>query len=211
MIKVIDNFMPEEYLVHLQTYMLSPNFLWSYTPCISKDGVATPTIKNAIDSPAFTHKLYSKWEDHKSYAFKVFEPLVTSIENYLDNTQELIRLRAVLTPYKHGFTSQNFNLPHIDFPCPHLSCVYYVNDSDGDTWMFDQYFQANVEPTEYTVKQRITPKPNRLLIFDGLQYHTASNPVNADSRLILNFNFVQKGTNLHQERLKYLNSIKELL
>lgn len=199
--------MPESYARHLETYMLSPNFPWFYTPYISKDGVDSDIVENAVDSPAFTHKLFGKWEDHKSYTYKVFEPLVETIEKYFENKQELIRMRAVLTPYKHGFASHNHNLPHIDFPCPHISCVYYLNDSDGDTWMFDQYYQGKSEPTQYTVKQRISPKPNRLLIFDGLQYHTASNPVKSDSRLILNLNFAQKGIDLHQERLKYLNSM----
>ena len=67
--------------------------------------------------------------------------------------------------------------------------LYYVNESDGDTWMFNEEFKQFPEPDVFTVKQRISPKPNRLIIFDGLCYHTASNPINSDSRVIININY----------------------
>ena len=38
----------------------------------------------------------------------------------------------------------------------------------------------------------VDPKANRLLIINGLQYHTASNPINAKRRVIFNVNTVEK-------------------
>ena len=206
MITVIDDFMPDEYFRQLQTFLLSLSFPWFYSQKISTGEDKPQGLVNAIDSTAFTHKLFGKWENHKTFAYDAFLPLVDKIENHLKNTHELIRLRAVLTNYQHGFSSHNYNLPHVDYPCKHISAIYYLNETDGDTWIFDQYHQGKVEPDNYTVKQRVTPKPNRLLIFDGLQYHTASNPVKHNNRLIANLNFIQKGTDLEQERLKYINS-----
>jgi len=206
MITVIDNFMPEEYFRQLRNFLLSSSFPWFYSHNISTGETEPSKIENAIDSTAFAHKVFGKWEKQKSFAYDAFIPLVDKIENHLENTHELIRLRAVLSNYQHGFDSHNFNLPHVDYPCNHISAVYYLNETDGDTWIFDQYYQGKIEPDHYTVKQRINPKPNRLLIFDGLQYHTASNPVKYNNRLIANLNFVQKGTDLDQERVKYINS-----
>jgi len=40
----------------------------------------------------------------------------------------------------------------------------------------------------FTVKQTVTPKANRLVMFDGMQYHTAGVPVNTERRVILNIN-----------------------
>jgi hypothetical protein len=206
MITVIDDFMPEEYFRQLQTFLLSLSFPWFHSHKISTGEDKPLGLVNAIDSSAFTHKVFGKWENHKTFTYEAFLPLVDKIENHLENTHELIRLRAVLTNYQHGFASHNYNLPHVDYPCKHISAVYYLNETDGDTWIFDQYYQGKTDPETYTVKQRVCPKPNRLLIFDGLQYHTASNPVMHNTRLIANLNFVQKGTDLDQERLKYINS-----
>jgi len=206
MITVIDDFMPIEYFRQLQDFLLSSNFPWFFIPRASKYELG-PHLEHAIESPAFTHRVYCKYENSKSFAFDAFTPLVNKIEECLEYKQELIRLRTALKTYQHGFTENNYNLPHVDFPCPHTSAVYYLNDSDGDTHIFDQYYREKIEPTDYTIKQRVSPKPNRLLIFDGLQYHTASNPIKSNSRLIANINFIQKGTDLEQERVKYLNTL----
>ena len=186
--------------------MLSSNFPWFYSHKVSTGEDKPSGLENAIDSSAFTHKLFGKWENHKTFAYEAFLPLVYKIENHLENTHELIRLQTVLTNYQHGFSTHNYNLPHVDYPCPHISAVYYLNETDGDTWLFDQYYQENIDQKTYTVKQRITPKPNRLLMFDGLQYHTASNPIMHNNRLIANLNFVQKGTDLDVILSKYVTS-----
>ena len=41
-----------------------------------------------------------------------------------------------------------------------------------------------------TIKERISPKSNRLYILDnGLRYHSSSNPINYSQRYSINFNF----------------------
>jgi hypothetical protein len=59
-----------------------------------------------------------------------------------------------------------------------IATVYYVNDSDGDTIFKDS-------------KEKITPKANRLIIFDGSLLHTGSSPKNSKTRILLNSNFVR--------------------
>ena len=47
-----------------------------------------------------------------------------------------------------------------------------------------------IERTEsdvYTVKQKVTPKQGRVVIFDGGQYHTAQQAINS-VRCIVNYN-----------------------
>lgn len=64
---------------------------------------------------------------------------------------------------------------HIDFNFPHIVCLYYVNDTDGDTFIYD---------TNKKMK-RISPKKNRAVIFDGSLYHASSLPTK-DKRVIIN-------------------------
>ena len=67
------------------------------------------------------------------------------------------------------------NNRHVDFDTPHIACVYYVNDSDGDTFIYDNESKS----------QRISPKKNRAVVFDGSLYHASSLPTK-NKRVIIN-------------------------
>ena len=138
-----------------------------------------------------THEL-NQAKEQAEEANKLISALLDKISAHENGQIDFVRIRASLKTHKKGFTEQHYNLPHVDYHFPHKSVVYYVNESDGDTWMFNEEFKQFPEPDIFTVKQRITPKPNRLIIFDGLCYHTASNPINNDSRMIININYVDK-------------------
>lgn len=70
------------------------------------------------------------------------------------------------------------NNPHVDFPFPHMVGLYYVNDSDGDTIIWDG-----------DKKESITPKRGRFAVFDGKYYHASACPRNNPTRIVLTFNF----------------------
>ena len=71
---------------------------------------------------------------------------------------------------------------NIDF----IVALYYVVDSDGDTVIYKER-EENLEG-KYTVKERVTPKKGRLVIFDGALYHAAEQPINSNTRCIVNYN-----------------------
>lgn len=72
---------------------------------------------------------------------------------------------------------------HRDFDDPGFVYVYYVNDSDGDTILFDE--DGNVEA-------KVTPSAGHLVRMDSLQYHCMVTPVRTERRFVINFNFVEK-------------------
>ena len=67
--------------------------------------------------------------------------------------------------------------------------IYYVNDSDGDTIFFNEKHTGTIDNSKKTISQRITPKKNKCIIFDGLQYHAGSTPKNSH-RMFININFI---------------------
>ena len=82
---------------------------------------------------------------------------------------------------------------HIDLAFAHLIVLYYVNDTDGYTFIFDKksdYENINLASVEnqkeLKVIKRVTPKKGRALVFDGNRYHSSSGPTK-DIRCIINF------------------------
>ena len=75
--------------------------------------------------------------------------------------------------------------PHIDINDrdDFFVVLYYVCDSDGDTIIYNE----TKESDQYTIKQRVTPKQGRVVIFDGTLMHTAEQPLN-NTRCIVNYN-----------------------
>ena len=75
------------------------------------------------------------------------------------------------------------NTIHVNRDVPHLVILYYVNDSDGDTILYDKTINDipfSVQyPDEYcdlNITHRVTPKKGRVLVFDGIYYHAPSSP-----------------------------------
>jgi hypothetical protein len=61
-----------------------------------------------------------------------------------------------------------------------LVAIYYINDSDGDTLIFDD---------EYNIVQRVQPKKGRLIYFENDVLHAGQVPTNTEFRGVINFNF----------------------
>ena len=185
---VIDDFLPEQQFKTMQSSLLGNDFPWYFLPTVSRPpGSYIPL--GSTETFGWFHNFYSKEDNINSPTIEILKPLLDGIQQH-DNA-DFIRIRASLKTHLKGFTENDYNLPHVDYDFPHMSVIYYLNESDGDTWMFNEVFESFPEPDEFTVADRITPKPNRLLVFNGLNYHTASNPVNSNTRFIININYIQ--------------------
>ncbi len=81
---------------------------------------------------------------------------------------------------------------HTNLNIPHLVMLYYVNNCDGDTILYDKTledvpFEIDY-PDEYfdlNITRTISPKKGRILLFDGGTYHSASSPTTG-MRCIIN-------------------------
>jgi hypothetical protein len=73
------------------------------------------------------------------------------------------------------------NNSHIDLEMPHVVCLYYVNDCDGPTIIY--------EPGSNNIKKIIDPQKGKAVVFDGKYYHSSSNPTTT-RRCIINFDIV---------------------
>lgn len=190
MLKVIDNFLPKNLQEELKTTCLGTAFPWYYI----QDVTRSIFIEGDYAQPGFHHTPFAEYTPQSHY-FDYFKFLSYFIEDQIgyQDPLHLFRIRAglnVATAYNNRDFDQEYNFPHIDHnsefvKCKTFTCLYYVTDSDGDTFVFDQ----TQESKEYTVKKRVTPKQGRLFIFDGEQYHASSSPVKSSSRVVLTLNY----------------------
>jgi hypothetical protein len=67
--------------------------------------------------------------------------------------------------------------------------VYYCNDSDGDTFLFEE-FHYPIIPDSLTVHKLVSPKQNRAVIFESNRWHSSSNPRISPNRFVINFVFI---------------------
>lgn len=96
------------------------------------------------------------------------------------------------------------DLLHYDTFTEHIAMVYYINDSTGNTYIYNNINGNNaeigyrnyksVDHKSYTQLTTVSPKMGRCVVFDGKLAHHGSYPTNGD-RFIINFNFVAKSKN----------------
>ena len=91
--------------------------------------------------------------------------------------------RFVNVLLKNTKLKNNHNTPHKDFEDPYVDhnvLLYYVNDSDGDTHFFK----------ENKIVKSVSPKANRLVVFDGNILHTGCHPCKAHTRIVINIDCI---------------------
>jgi hypothetical protein len=108
----------------------------------------------------------------------------------------LLRIRLGL--FTRGSADVPHHNPHVDFYQPHYTALYYVNDSDGDTIIFNETFDdvtaemsaAYTRERRFTVARRTSPKKGRMIGFEGRHYHASMHPTTSASRIAIAFSFL---------------------
>lgn len=198
-ITIIENVLPRPYYEEIKARVTHPDLAWYYDNEISLDMTkgnpftGNPEINSSY---GFTHPLYVQghyqspdWESYKPILYFMAEK--SNYSKFMRGL-DVFRCKINLQPQVNGSTSDNFNMPHIDpvfFENNESNWIflYYVLDSDGDTFIFNETAAAGC-PSRVTVKERITPKANTGILFRDDIFHASSNPVQSKRRLNINFN-----------------------
>jgi hypothetical protein len=160
---------------------------WYYSPNATRPPEESTnvnyTFANAIETSLFTHVLWDEENKVNSPFFYLFAPVISAIPYVID---ELIRIKVNMTLPTGNINTNLCNLPHIDSKTlsNFVSAIYYINDCSGDTIIYNEC-QDHVG--EVTIKQRITPKKGRLVVFNGNLLHSGNNPTVDTPRLTVNF------------------------
>ena len=194
MYKIVDDFLPSLLFKYYSDHVSHLNFPWFYTNNISTGNKSflpdVPILNNfGFSSPAFADIDNPPAADGEATIF-LFYPLLLMVQEECDGT-EILRARFDMTTHTH---SPHEHTAHVDTRIPNWACILYLNETDGDTVLYNEKGENGKVPKgiDLTIKKVISPKPNRLLIFDGDLIHTGYSPVEYSNRILLNMNFKKK-------------------
>ena len=189
-ILVIDDFIDKDYQEDIKNILLAREewgeflFPWHYV-----DDVTAGLDDENQGRPGLSHVYVEYNDDGSSDLVSNFHDLFIPMLELACGTLEIPTAKILqgrsFMQFPLNLKSDEVDTPHIDLDegHRHIVVLYYVKDSDGDTVIYNE----RTESDTYTVKQKVTPKQGRVVIFDGGQYHTAEQAVNS-VRCIVNYN-----------------------
>jgi hypothetical protein len=172
MIQVIDNILSEDQSIDIHSLLLKEHaFPWFLNYNLT-------TQSDVSTASGFSHVMYNDRTELSHYTFHVLPILYNAINHQNLKLNDIIQIRSFL---QLPTNNPGADEPHIDRTDigPYLACLYYVNDSDGDTIFYDN---------DKNVIHTVSPKRNTCVLFDGSILHSASRPAN-NLRCVINFNF----------------------
>lgn len=201
MIKIIDDLLPESYINAIEKLCYSRDMEWVY---VNETVYGSADTKSDLWEKQFVHTIFHDGVP-KSKHYNFFMPVMFLLEEKLQyKIKSLLRLKInLLTTIP---TDNSLFLPHIDLGDvePYLSAVFYLNDSDGDTIIYENkiddrsilqredyqtYLERRKRTEKFVVKERVKFKKNRVVIFDGGYMHEAKWPTEHKDRFVLNMVF----------------------
>ena len=177
MIEIIDDVLNEDEFKLMREMLTKHEFTWRWSPGTVNTGnpadtpqFVRPIMMHDFDKKTLENEIICKWPEFYNITIKALEK---SERKWVFDTLEFHRIKAnLLTPWPDA---PRFHPPHTDTDRENaVSCIFYITDSDGDTYFFGDE------------NRTISPKPNRAVLFDAYHKHCSSNPINSDRRIIVN-------------------------
>ena len=193
-ITVIDDFLDKEYQEKIKNVLMgNDHFLWQNEE-INFDWYFISDVTDAYSSrqqkrSALVHTFFEEGEtisdDTLNY---LFLPMLKSVRERMKiKNMNVVQGRSFLQ-FPLSLKDKTPDTPHIDLDqgVEHIVALYYVCDGDGDTIIYNEREDQGLESKSYTIKEKVTPKQGRMVIFDGTLYHTAEQPKD-NIRCVVNY------------------------
>lgn len=195
-IKILDDVIPVDFQDKILDMVQDHRFNWHFAPSNIYEGEENKDQSfmdnQTVDSFQFYHLFVHSQIGYSEPFYENFRPLVHYIQKALDlQNTNVMRVKANMLTNNRRFFPLAYNPPHVDGEYDHWAVVYYVNDSDGDTVIFNETYGSQFD--KLTEKTRVSPKKGRVVCFPGKYFHASSNPQRNDWRCIFNINLSLSG------------------
>ena len=169
---LIENLVSNELKLKLQEIICSPIFDWNWYEASSDPS------KDSIFQ--LGHLVYLK--DYSSQYYNDISKVLGYFEQRTGiKIKNLLRAKVNMLTYRGEVNDRStIHQDYFSGNPNHISMVYYVNDSDGDTLIYDM----NDE-----VYERASPKAGNAVWFKSELYHHATVPRLHSNRIVINFVF----------------------
>lgn len=170
MIKIIDDFLPQEAFEEVQRVFLGKQFSWYFIPYVN---INNERERDNLKWFEFCHLL---WDPDGGICSESAEGVIKIFKERLDAYMWL-RIKANLTPNSAENVDTDF---HTDFTYPMpidkiTTAIYYVNTTNGYT--------------EFIDGRKVESVANRLVKFPSNLRHQGTTCSDAKQRVVINFNY----------------------
>jgi hypothetical protein len=216
--RFIENLIPEDYNNKIKRTLLSNSFYWYYQHPSSNGSVdrrelssydtgsLPPEINDLDDArkaqylnfinqtpPYFNHLLFSNdnvESEHIEFVMKIMKTF--------QNTQDiicsrLVKAEGILLTKDTSLIEDNYSTPRPDSTNSLqeniYTLIYYVNNSDGGTYIFNEIYNHDNPSPELTIKHQQTPQEGCAILFEGDRFYADAAPKTGDNRAVIHITF----------------------
>lgn len=212
---VFDNLLSDSESQYIQSYF--ENYLdWGLretknnTSGVTEQEIKEAKIEDVYEYTQFSTSILSNknapmkqvlrsWNVQQNHLMPSLIPLfkVCNKQRMIVDLDSIIRIKANIQTKVSRKFKDKYNLPHIDCEneTKNYTLIYYINDSDGDSYFFNERVIARSKEEfikqvkNLTVYKKVTPKRGRLVLFRSDILHAGSHPIQNDFRMVINYNF----------------------
>ncbi len=175
-IYVIDNFIDFKYQKDIRNVLMGEyqykkeDFPWFYIEDVTASGDIDSQHRRALAHEYVDYVEGKKVGKKLSIFHHLFLPMLKKVCRTMDIKNINVLQGRSFLQFPLNLKDRSVDTPHIDiYNKEHLVALYYVCDSDGDTIIYNEREELGT----YTIKQKVTPKQGRMVLFDGSLYHTS--------------------------------------
>ena len=197
--EIIKDLLSREKQIEIENTLLGGGFPWYYNAQATYDMF---NDNRTLNTPFFGHMFFIQNKIESDYYYpKVCVPIMEALERYKGKRfqNRIWRIKANLYTKDGSYPEDFHHPPHIDNSDDNFrgeSFLYFVNDADGDTYMFNEeydYVHKRYGPENFkgnfTNQLRVTAERGKAVLFPLTQCHTSSVPRSGGPRVTLNFVF----------------------
>ena len=189
-IYVIDDFIDVKYQKDIRNVLMGEyqykkeDFRWFYIEDVTASGDIDSQHRKALAHEYVDYVEGKKVGKKLSIFHHLFLPMLKKVCRTMNIKNINVLQGRSFLQFPLNLKNRSLDTPHIDIhDRKHIVALYYVCDSDGDTIIYNEREELGT----YTIKQKVTPKQGRMVLFDGSLYHTAEQPLN-NVRCVVNSN-----------------------
>jgi len=187
-ITIIDDVIPKSFADEIEKTLSAGNFAWYFIEELALNeqirkqrGLTSndlrPGLHHQYKMQGSSEILCPTYHLIKSIPYFALKSLGIDGELNVFHVRSFLHLPNTLSgSYEHDGI-------HRDMIEKHIVCLYYVNETDGDTLFYSRKRNGQ----DYgEITQRVTPQKGRVVIFDGSIFHCSSPPTKT-VRMNINF------------------------